>query len=210
MIVSADRPGLSVQGIRVAGGVPLALRVAPGECVTLSGASGSGKTLLLRALADLDPHDGEVRLDGREAGSLPAAQWRRKVGLLLAESPWWHERVGEHFPDSAGTGYDDNFRLGALGFATEVLDWQVPRLSSGERQRLALLRLLALHPAALLLDEPTANLDPENTARVEQLVCDYRQANQAPVLWVSHDARQRSRIADRQLAISAAGIEAAL
>ena len=194
--------GLSVNGLSVAGGAPLQLQVAPGECVTLAGASGSGKTLLLRALADLDPHNGEVRLDGEDARSLPPAQWRRKVGLLLAESPWWHERVGEHFPADNGEG----FQLAALGFGPEVLDWHVPRLSSGERQRLALLRLLALKPAALLLDEPTANLDPENTALVEQLVSDYRQTSHAPALWVSHDAQQRNRIADRQLTINADGI----
>jgi ABC-type iron transport system FetAB ATPase subunit len=194
--------GLSAHGVQVAGSAPLQLQVAPGECVTLAGASGSGKTLLLRALADLDPHSGEVRLGSEDACSLPPSQWRRKVGLLLAESPWWHERVGEHFP----AGYGDDFQLAALGFAPAVLGWQVLRLSSGERQRLALLRLLALQPAALLLDEPTANLDPENTARVEQLVSDYRQRWRAPVLWVSHDAQQRDRIADRQLTISAEGI----
>ena len=202
MTLSASTSGLSTQGLRVGGGAPLELQVAPGECVTLSGASGSGKTRLLRALADLDPHDGEMALDGQPASTVPPAQWRRRVGLLLAESPWWHERVGEHFP--AGDG--DDFRLAALGFGHEVLDWQVPRLSSGERQRLALLRLLALKPQALLLDEPTANLDPDNTALVEQLVADYRHSTQAPVLWVSHDPQQRDRIADRQLQIDADGI----
>ena len=201
---SASVRGLSARGFGVAGGAQLQLQVAPGECVTLAGASGSGKTLLLRALADLDPHGGEVALDGQDARSLSAAQWRRKVGLLLAESPWWHERVGAHFPADA----DADLRLSALGFSGDVLGWQVPRLSSGERQRLALLRLLALRPSALLLDEPTANLDPENTALVEQLVTDYRQAGQVPVLWVSHDPVQRKRIADRRLCISAAGIEA--
>ena len=217
MSAQARSLGLLVQGLSVAGSAPLQLRVAPGECVTLAGASGSGKTLLLRSMADLDPHNGEVKLDGEDARSLPPAQWRRKVGLLLAESPWWHERVGEHFPAVESAGNDsavgdssvdegDAFQLAALGFGPEVLDWQVPRLSSGERQRLALLRLLALKPQALLLDEPTANLDPDNTALVEQLVSDYRQAGQIPVLWVSHDAEQRNRIADRQLAISVGGI----
>ena len=178
--------------------------MAPGECVTVSGPSGVGKTLLLRALADLDPHPGRVALDGVDANAMPPAQWRRRVGLLLAESPWWHERVGEHFPAAEGA----DLQLQALGFGPEVLDWNITRLSSGERQRLALLRLLALRPRALMLDEPTANLDPENTARVEQLVQDYRVAGQVPVLWVSHDAAQRERVADRQLLLEADGLRA--
>ena len=194
--------GLGFEQIIVAGGAPLSQRVAAGECVTISGPSGTGKTLLLRALADLDPHPGRVTLDGVDATTIPAARWRRRVGLLLAESPWWHERVGGHFPapDEA------DLQLQALGFNPEVLDWNITRLSSGERQRLALLRLLALQPQALLLDEPTANLDPENTARVEQLVRGYCIAANVPVLWVSHDAAQRARDADRKLQLSADGL----
>lgn len=194
--------GLEFSGLSLAVTAPLNLRVAPGECVTVSGPSGVGKTLLLRALADLDPHPGRVALDGADANAMPPAQWRRRVGLLLAESSWWHERVGEHFPPTEG----GDLQLQALGFGPEVLDWNITRLSSGERQRLALLRLLALRPRALMLDEPTANLDPENTALVEQLVQDYRVARQVPVLWVSHDSAQRARVADRQLLLDADGL----
>jgi len=195
--------GLVVDKVSVVDDVPLSLRVAAGECVTVAGPSGSGKTLLLRAIADLDPHSGQVMLDGIAADAVPAPQWRRLVGLLLAESPWWHERVGAHFPDMDGL----DRQLEALGFGPDVMSWRIARLSSGERQRLALLRLLALRPAVLLLDEPTANLDPGSTALVEQLVSSYRSERRVPVLWVSHDADQRSRIADRQLEIAAAGME---
>ena len=202
MSTQESSAGLEFSGLSLVVTAPLSLRVAPGECVTVSGPSGVGKTLLLRALADLDPHPGQVALDGADANAMPPAQWRRRVGLLLAESPWWHERVGEHFPTAEGV----DLQLQALGFGPEVLDWAITRLSSGERQRLALLRLLALRPRALMLDEPTANLDPENTALVEQLVQDYRVAGQVPVLWVSHDAAQRERVADRQLLLDADGL----
>ena len=92
-------------------------------------------------------------------------------------------------------------QLEALGFESTVLDWEVQRLSSGERQRLAIARTLAGSPSALLLDEPTANLDQKNTERVERLIAAWRQQTGGCVIWVSHDPAQRSRISDTQLEI---------
>jgi ABC-type iron transport system FetAB ATPase subunit len=82
-----------------------------------------------------------------------------------------------------------------------VLSWSVARLSTGERQRLALIRLLAQGPEVLLLDEATANLDPSNSARVEAIVGAYRGTQSAAVLWVSHDPAQRRRLGGRSLII---------
>ncbi|MEW6646684.1 MAG: ATP-binding cassette domain-containing protein [Pseudomonadota bacterium] len=178
-----------------------ALEVAAGECVCVSGPSGAGKSLLLRAIADLDPHDGQVWLEGREAREYTPWQWRRLVGLLPAESQWWRERVGEHFAEV------DEAQWQALGFGRETLDWQVARCSTGERQRLALLRLLANKPRVLLLDEPTAALDPTSVQRVEALVAAYREQQQAAVLWVSHDPAQMLRVASRQIRIVAGRVE---
>jgi len=172
---------------------PVSFSLHPGECVGLSGPSGEGKSLLLRAIADLIPHGGTVRLDDEDCNTIPPAQWRRRVGLLLPESHWWSDRIGDHFP------VREMDRVAALGFDERVFDWQVSRCSSGEKQRLALLRLLANQPQVLLLDEPTASLDPESVARVETLIADYRQQSACPVLWVSHDAAQLARLADRQL-----------
>jgi ABC-type iron transport system FetAB ATPase subunit len=163
------------------------------ECVCLSGPSGAGKTLLLRAIADLDLHHGQIFLDDVECGDFSGSDWRSRVGLLPAESQWWSDRVGEHF---AQTDYD---LLERLGFGKEVMHWQVSRLSSGERQRLALVRLLSLHPRALLLDEPTASLDPDNVRCVEEVIKDFRRLNETPVLWVSHDPQQITRVAERSL-----------
>ncbi|WP_126452220.1 ABC transporter ATP-binding protein [Sulfuriflexus mobilis] len=173
------------------------LTLEAGERLCLSGPSGVGKSLLLRALADLDPHRGKIWLDDREQVEIPAVAWRKQVGLLPAESAWWAETVGEHFSEPPAEG------LRQLGFDESTLGWSVERLSSGEKQRLALLRLLANMPSVLLLDEPTANLDRESTAKAEALIKDYSQRHQAAVLWVSHDPEQIRRVATRHVRLQA-------
>lgn len=186
-----DRGLLRIEGLRFLGNGPIDLTIAGGECVTVTGPSGAGKTLLLRAIADLDESDGRIALDGDDRNSMPAPQWRRRVALLMAESVWWRETVGEHFANL------DRALLQRLGFSPDVMTWAIGRLSSGERQRLGLARLLANQPRVLLLDEPTANLDRENIARVEKIVADYREQNGAAVLWVTHDAEQATRVGGR-------------
>jgi ABC-type iron transport system FetAB ATPase subunit len=181
---------LRLQGLCPLGLQPVDLRVPAGGLAFLYGPSGCGKTLLLRAIADLDPHPGEAFLDGTARSALTGPGWRRRVGFLPAESHWWGEQVGEHF-----SGPDRDL-LWSLGFDPEVLGWEVRRLSTGERQRLALARLLNNAPQALLLDEATANLDPPNRERVEGLVEHYRKSQRAAVLWVSHDAEQRRRLGE--------------
>jgi putative ABC transport system ATP-binding protein len=196
---------LRLEGIRPKVLEPVDLELAAGELVFLSGPSGSGKSLLLRALADLDPHEGEVWIDGRPRSVMPPPEWRRRVGLLPSESHWWEERVGDHFSRPTHwaneEGRDSTRMLDRLGFGPEVLEWSVSRLSTGERQRLALARLLGNGPEALLLDEATANLDPQNRERVEDLVQDYRRDRSAAVIWVSHDPEQRERLGARRLII---------
>ena len=182
---------MDVRGLQVRRLGPLDFSVAAGECVCLSGASGSGKSLLLRALADMEPHRGRVALDGEACDGVTPTQWRRSVALLTAESAWWHDRVGEHFSRI------DEPLLKELGFDKGILTAEVHRLSTGERQRLALLRLLMGQPRVLLLDEPTASLDPLNTERVEDLLGRYRETREAAVLWVSHDPQQVRRVAQR-------------
>ncbi len=172
---------------------PLSIDIRAGECVCLYGPSGSGKTTLLRAIADLEIHDGRVLLDNRECTSFRGSGWRRHVGMLPAESAWWCDRVGDHFE------IIDEQAFAKLGFDPDIVERKVARLSTGERQRLALLRLLAGRPRALLLDEPTASLDPKSTRRAEELVAQYRQQERAPVLWVSHDPWQMKRVCDRRL-----------
>jgi len=194
----ASQTVLEVRGLRTAHVGPVDFRLLAGEICRLSGESGAGKTLLLRALADLDPNEGEVILDGIERARIAPTDWRRQVAYLAAEPLWWEERVGLHF----STDCDDS-RLKALGFEPEVRNWEVERLSSGERQRLALIRLLENRPRVLLLDEPTANLDPANSRKVERMVREYVSDHGACALWVSHDPIQRQRLGGRSLVMEA-------
>ncbi len=188
----------SVRNLARPGLGPLSFDVAAGGCLGISGPSGAGKSLLLRALADLDASDGEVRLEGTRREDLPAPDWRRRVCYLAAESGWWADRVGAHFPDWEAA----RPRLATLGLPEACRDWSVARLSSGERQRLALVRALVRRPRVLLLDEPTAALDPESTAAVESLIDEHR-AGDGIALWISHDAAQLARVAQDRLRLEA-------
>lgn len=184
---------LTVKNLCRSGLEPISFELAAGECIALRGPSGAGKTLLLRALADLDPNRGEVLLDGTPRNRIPAPAWRRRVGYVPAEPGWWSERLVEHFKDwdsQAGPAR-------RLHLSPEVAERPISRLSTGERQRLALLRALERHPEVLLLDEPTGPLDDASTAAVEGMLRE-KQSNGLALFWVTHDKRQAERIADRR------------
>lgn len=165
------------------------------ELVCLSGASGSGKSLLLRAIADLIEHKGEAFLDGKKCAEITPVQWRKWVGLLPAESAWWRDKVGDHFSG------DSSSYLSQLNLSDACLSWDVSRCSTGEKQRLAIARLLENKPKVLLLDEPTASLDPESVIAVESVIKHYVSKFKVPVIWVSHDQQQIKRLADREFKI---------
>ncbi len=189
---------LETSALRTAQLGPVDLCLQAGELVQVTGVSGSGKSLLLRALADLDPNQGMVRLEGQARDHIAPTDWRRQVAYVPAETAWWGLRVAEHFPP----GSDRRSALSWLALFSlpeESLDWEVERLSSGERQRLGLLRAFLNRPRVLLLDEPTANLDLENTRRIERAVRGYLAEQGAGALWVSHDTLQRNRLGGRIL-----------
>jgi len=168
---------------------PVSWRFEGGEAASIMGPSGSGKTLLLRAISDLDPVVGNIYLDGKERREFSGPDWRRRVGYVAAESAWWSDRLADCFDDV------NIPLLHALGFKDSHLERMVSGLSTGERQRLAILRALGCRPQALLLDEPTAALDAGSAATVERVIADYRAQTGCAVIWVSHDAAQSRRIA---------------
>ena len=159
---------------------------------------------MLRALADLDPHSGEIRLNGRSQREIAPHEWRRRVALLPAEAAWWAPTVGEH------NRAIDAPALTCLGLPSDAASWRVERLSAGEKQRLALLRLTAGRESdVLLLDEPTANLDPDSADRAERYLLELARARRLGMVWVSHDGAQIRRVATRAMRIDAGRLEAA-
>ncbi len=178
------RPGLE----------PVDLSMGAGECVALSGPSGAGKSVLMRAIVDLDPNAGEVYLDDTARADIPAPRWRRLVAYVPPDSGWWADDVASHFPDGDAAGR----LLPRLGLPAEALTWPVDRLSTGERQRLALARALLLGPRVLLLDEPTSGLDRETALKVEDVLCE-RLADGVAILLVTHDPEQTRRLVRRRL-----------
>jgi UDP-glucose/iron transport system ATP-binding protein len=166
--------------------------------MAVKGPSGAGKTLLLRAIADLDPNQGEVTLNDRDRSTIPAPEWRRLVGYVPAEPGWWAETAGEHFREWQTA----SVCLRKVGFSEETRTWPIARMSTGERLRLALVRALMARPKILLLDEPTAALDDASEAAVESLISSRIQTGLA-VLWVTHDEAQAKRIARRRLVVEA-------
>ena len=164
------------------------IEIASTNTIGISGESGTGKSILLHAIADMTPHTGELCLNGVLSTEMKPDEWRKSVGLLTTNSYWWSTKISDHFESED----DDNFV--ALGLDYSLYHTDVSRCSTGELQRLALIRLLANKPQVLLLDEPTANLDESNRYRVEELVQQYQQQHKAPVIWVSHDTEQLSRL----------------
>lgn len=191
---------LRVDGLSFLSRGPYSLALPAGAAYGIEGPSGAGKSLLLRAIADLIPSAGRVYLDDTERGALPAPSWRRRVCYLPAVVQWWAPRVAEHFeapPDPAA--------LAALGLDRALLDAAPSRLSTGEAQRLQLLRALAVRPEILLLDEPSAALDQTATAQLEALLRD-RRAGGLSLLWVSHDHDQLLRSCDEIYTLSERGL----
>lgn len=194
---------LIVEGLRNALAGPFTFTVAAGQCLAITGPSGSGKTVLLRMIADLDPHDGSITFGGTDRASLTAPAWRRLAGLVPARSGWWADTIGDHFPREREAEWR---RLGTELLVPEALFGRsVEEASTGERQRLALIRALLAEPRLLLLDEPTASLDPVSTQAVEALIAK-RLAAGTTAIWVTHDAAQASRVGDMALHMRAGGV----
>ncbi|MEM6457450.1 MAG: ATP-binding cassette domain-containing protein, partial [Acidobacteriota bacterium] len=192
------------------------LSVHAGETVALVGPSGSGKTLVLRALARLDPHDaGTVLWRGApvadDGGDIPAHRARvhlvtqrpAALGAIAEDAlrrPFAlavHARAGRRYDGDAARRQLAQFGRDAALLARPSRD-----LSGGERQLLCLLRALLVEPSVLLLDEPTAALDPDTAGAVEAALRAWRDAAPSRALvWVSHDPAQRRRVADRVVAL---------
>lgn len=184
---------LDVFGLTGLAGGPYHLTLAEGECIVISDPSGIGKSLLLRMIADLDENQGRVSLRGVSREAMPAPQWRRQVMYNPAEPGWWDERVRTHMRPA-----EEALRLlPELGLDEGLMDAPVSQLSTGERQRMALIRAVIHKPQVLLLDEPSSALDEASTLRMEALLARLTASGQGLVV-VTHNEAQAKRIAHRR------------
>lgn len=173
---------------------PFTFSVDASEGISIQGGSGSGKSLLLRAIADLDQHAGEINLYDQAQDAIAAPDWRQQIGYLLSDAIFWTDTAAGHFNETSSPFLQQAIQTLRL---EPLLQQPVVNLSSGEKQRLALLRLLANQPRALLLDEPTSHLDPDSALAAESIITDYQRLHQCPLILVSHDNKQRARITGR-------------
>ena len=189
--IANSPPRLRARAIGSAVVAPTDVTLQAGQCLVVEGPSGAGKTRLLRLLADLDEGQGEAWLDGQPRSAMPAPQWRRQVLYQAAEPAWWEATVMAHFPTDQHARAITLARHLALG--EDRLRADLAQLSTGERQRAALVRSLLAQPAVLLLDEPTSALDAANVERVEDLLRDAMGQGMS-LLLVTHAQEQARRL----------------
>ena len=162
---------LRIEKLKVKPLPPMSFAVQDGECLAIEGPSGSGKTRLLRAIADLDPAPGLIFLNGVERNEIPGHEWRSRVRYASAEPVWWSETARAAFASPHKSAQERLARLlSALALSPKILDQPIATLSTGERQRLALIRALFDEPQVLLLDEPASALDSEAAALAAELI----------------------------------------
>ncbi|NJL44654.1 MAG: ATP-binding cassette domain-containing protein [Leptolyngbyaceae cyanobacterium SM2_3_12] len=181
----------------------------PGEAVGLVAPSGAGKTLLMRNLVLLDPiQQGQIWFEGKTPTDWSLPIYRTRVMYLPQRATAFEGTVQENLKQVFELGVYRQRRfnpeqikawLSQLGRSPDFLTWPGPRLSGGETQLLALLRVLQLAPQVLLLDEPTASLDADTTAQVEGLLQSWLQQPGRACLFTSHDGDQIRRVTHRQL-----------
>jgi tungstate transport system ATP-binding protein len=178
------------------------LEIGRGETLAVLGPSGSGKSTLLRLLQFLErPSAGRLWFDGQPAESEPPVDVRRRVTtvfqrpFVLTRSVRANLAFGLRVRGRADRPADIDRLLDALGLAA-LAHAPAHSLSGGEVQRVALARALAFDPEVLLLDEPTANLDPRNVRLVEDLIRD-RRARGVTIVLATHQIFQARRLADR-------------
>jgi putative ABC transport system ATP-binding protein len=187
----------------------VSLPVHRGELLGLVGASGSGKSSLLRLLNRLDePTTGTVFLEDQDYRQIPPRELRRRVGMVTQRAFLFPGDVAANLRFGPAqrneTLADDEIagllqRVGLPGFAAR----NVANLSGGEQQRVSLARALANQPEILLLDEPTSALDEQAKTGVEEMIRNLVSANGYTFVLVTHDRDQARRLCDRVALIDA-------
>ncbi len=180
-----------------------ALQIHRGEILALVGPSGAGKSTLLRQLAFLEPPaSGEMEFNGRIVDTQwPDLNARRRVTMVFQQPHLLRRSVHDNVDYGLKLRNRKN-RDGVTAVIEQLglsplINARATKLSGGEKQRVALARALVLEPDVLLLDEPTANLDPYNIKLIESMVTETNQQRGTSVVMVTHNIFQAQRLATR-------------
>ena len=189
--------------------------VEKGDFIGIIGHTGSGKSTLIQHLNGLlKPTSGSVRLDGRDlwADKDFTRQARFRVGLVFQypEYQLFEETVAKDIaygPRNMGLSDEEVSRrveeaAGFVGLTAEQLQKSPFDLSGGQKRRVAIAGVIAMEPEVLVLDEPTAGLDPEGRDSILEKIQAYRRAKNAAVLMVSHSMEDVARLTDRLLVMN--------
>lgn len=218
-VVAVERLQKSFGSQKVLNGVTLAVR--RGETLAVLGRSGTGKSVLLRIIIGLEkPDSGSVRIHGQDIAGLALDQLgeiRKRMGFLFQHAALYDSLTVEqnvafplqhHRKDMSKSEQRDRVHnlLAEVGMETAVA--KMPSdISGGMQKRAGLARALALEPDILLLDEPTAGLDPISSAEIDDLVLKLQQEHQMASIVVTHDLHSAKTIADRLALLNGGNVE---
>jgi len=186
----------------------LSFEVQPGHMLTVLGPSGAGKSSLLRCLNRLDtPDSGEVFLGGQDVKAMDILELRRRMGMvfqipaLIPDTVAVNVGLGPSLRQKTVSEQEIQELLQQVGLSPGFMTRQVETLSVGEQQRVAFAQVLANQPDVLLLDEPTAALDPTAALTIENLIKDIHSRLHTATVLVTHDIPQAIRFNTETLVI---------
>ena len=177
---------------------------AKGRTYVLQGPNGSGKSTLFRALALLEKPD-SGRVEYRDGGRILAADLalRRRITLVVPRTGIFNTTVfknvayGLKIRGITRTEIEARVHGALLAVDLAHKKWhRAAELSSGETKRLGIARAMVINPEVFMLDEPTANIDPANTAIIEAIILKMKQERQTTILMITHDPAQAQRLGD--------------